>query len=147
MMTRGLRRSVTGAKDSPAGLARGACASGFCAVGVRRRFRKHRQRETDVLDNITLYWLRTPNLGARLYWENGARGQVIVAASRRPPRSHSGGHHGLPGGRLSASGDVGAARYRNLIYFTKVDRGGHFGRVGTAELFSAELRAAFRSLR
>ena len=37
--------------------------------------------------------------------------------------------------------------YRNLIYFHEVDKGGHFAAWEEPELFSAELRAAFRSLR
>jgi pimeloyl-ACP methyl ester carboxylesterase len=37
--------------------------------------------------------------------------------------------------------------YRNLIYFHEVDKGGHFAAWEQPELFSAELRAAFRSLR
>ncbi|HET7439478.1 MAG TPA: alpha/beta hydrolase, partial [Nitrospira sp.] len=37
--------------------------------------------------------------------------------------------------------------YHNLIYFHEVDRGGHFEAWEQPELFSAELRAAFRSLR
>ena len=37
--------------------------------------------------------------------------------------------------------------YRNLIYFHEVDRGGHFAAWEQPELFSAELRAAFKSLR
>ena len=37
--------------------------------------------------------------------------------------------------------------YRNLIYFREVDRGGHFAAWEQPELFSEEVRAAFRSLR
>ena len=37
--------------------------------------------------------------------------------------------------------------YRNLIYFKEVDKGGHFAACEQPELFSAELRAAFRPLR
>jgi len=37
--------------------------------------------------------------------------------------------------------------YRNLIYFKEVDKGGHFAAWEQPELFSAELRAAFRPLR
>jgi pimeloyl-ACP methyl ester carboxylesterase len=37
--------------------------------------------------------------------------------------------------------------YRNLVYFHEVDRGGHFAAWEQPELFSAELRAAFRPLR
>jgi pimeloyl-ACP methyl ester carboxylesterase len=41
----------------------------------------------------------------------------------------------------------GRRAYRNLIYFHEVDKGGHFAAWEEPELFSAEIRAAFRSLR
>jgi pimeloyl-ACP methyl ester carboxylesterase len=37
--------------------------------------------------------------------------------------------------------------YPKLTYFHEVDRGGHFAAWEQPELFAAELRAAFRSLR
>ena len=37
--------------------------------------------------------------------------------------------------------------YRNLIYFNEVDKGGHFAAWEQPQLFSEQLRAAFRSLR
>jgi pimeloyl-ACP methyl ester carboxylesterase len=37
--------------------------------------------------------------------------------------------------------------YRNLIYFNEVDKGGHFAAWEQPELFSAEVRAGFRSMR
>lgn len=37
--------------------------------------------------------------------------------------------------------------YRNLTYFHEVDKGGHYAAWEEPELYSAELRAAFRSLR
>jgi hypothetical protein len=37
--------------------------------------------------------------------------------------------------------------YRNLIYFHEIEKGGHFAAWEQPELFAAELRAAFRSLR
>ncbi len=37
--------------------------------------------------------------------------------------------------------------YRNLIYFREVDKGGHFAAWEQPQLFSEEIRAAFRSLR
>ena len=37
--------------------------------------------------------------------------------------------------------------YPNLIYFNEVDRGGHFAAWEEPQLFAAEMRAAFRSLR
>jgi pimeloyl-ACP methyl ester carboxylesterase len=37
--------------------------------------------------------------------------------------------------------------YRNLISFHEVDKGGHFAAWEVPQLFSEEIRAAFRSLR
>ena len=37
--------------------------------------------------------------------------------------------------------------YRKLSYFHEVDKGGHFAAWEQPELFSAELRAAFKSFR
>jgi hypothetical protein len=37
--------------------------------------------------------------------------------------------------------------YPNLVYFNEVDRGGHFAAWEEPELFSAELRSAFSSMR
>jgi pimeloyl-ACP methyl ester carboxylesterase len=103
----------------------------------------------DVLDNITLYWLtNTATSAGRLYWENGARGSVIVAAAQKT-REIS-----LPVAITVFPEDVYRApeswaqrAYRNLIYFHEVDKGGHFAAWEQPELFSAELRAAFKSLR
>jgi len=37
--------------------------------------------------------------------------------------------------------------YHKLIYFNEVDKGGHFAAWEQPELFAAEMRAAFKSLR
>jgi pimeloyl-ACP methyl ester carboxylesterase len=37
--------------------------------------------------------------------------------------------------------------YPNLVYFNTLDKGGHFAAWEQPDLLSAELRAAFRSLR
>ncbi|MHB8272605.1 epoxide hydrolase family protein [Bradyrhizobium sp.] len=103
----------------------------------------------DVLDNITLYWLtNTAASSARLYWENGARGSVIVAAAQQTAEI------ALPVAITVFPEDVYRApetwarrAYRNLIYFNEVEKGGHFAAWEQPELFSVELRAAFRSLR
>ncbi len=102
-----------------------------------------------MLDNITLYWLtNSATSAARLYWENGARGSVIVAAAQKT------GEISLPVAITVFPDDVYRApetwarrAYRNLIYFHEVDKGGHFAAWEQPELFSAELRAAFKSLR
>jgi pimeloyl-ACP methyl ester carboxylesterase len=103
----------------------------------------------DVLDNITLYWLtNTATSSARLYWENGARGSVILASPQKTSEIS------LPVAITAFPEDVyvppetwARRAYRNLIYFNEVDKGGHFAAWEQPELFSAELRAAFRSLR
>jgi pimeloyl-ACP methyl ester carboxylesterase len=41
----------------------------------------------------------------------------------------------------------GEQAFGNLIYWNEVDKGGHFAAWEEPELFAAELRAAFRSLR
>ena len=43
--------------------------------------------------------------------------------------------------------ELGRGAPCNLIYFNEVDRGGHFAAWEEPEIFAAELRAAFRSLR
>ena len=110
---------------------------------------KQSPTKNGVLDNITLYWLtNTAASAARLYWENGARGSVIVAAAQRTTEIT------LPVAITVFPDDVYRApetwarrAYRNLTYFHEVDKGGHFAAWEQPELFSAELRAAFRPLR
>jgi pimeloyl-ACP methyl ester carboxylesterase len=97
----------------------------------------------DILDNITLYWLTNTGVSsARLYWENkadffGAKPITIPFAISvfpdelyQAPRSWA--ERAYPG---------------NLIHYNKLDRGGHFAAWEQPQLFSEEMRAAFRSLR
>ncbi len=111
-----------------------------------------------ILDNITLYWLTGTGIStARSYWEDyspqapNLNGQALaaVAASGQAPPEVS-----VPVGFTTFPGEVWAAprswveqAYPTLTYFNEVDRGGHFAAWEEPELFSAELRAAFRSLR
>jgi pimeloyl-ACP methyl ester carboxylesterase len=53
----------------------------------------------------------------------------------------------FPGKQYEAPRSWTERAYPNLIYFNEVDRGGHFAAWEEPELFSAELRAAFRSVR
>ncbi|TGQ78858.1 epoxide hydrolase, partial [Mesorhizobium sp. M8A.F.Ca.ET.208.01.1.1] len=91
----------------------------------------------DVLDNITLYWLtNTATSSARIYWENkfaffAPKGVAIpVAVSAFPdevctiPRSWA------------------ARAYPKLIYYNKLDKGGHYAAWEQPEVFCSELRAA-----
>jgi pimeloyl-ACP methyl ester carboxylesterase len=100
----------------------------------------------DVLDNVTLYWLtNTAISSARLYWDTtqvatggffDVRGvQVPVAVSAFPDEIYA------------APRSWAERAYPKLIHYNRLDKGGHFAAWEQPELFTAELRAAFRSLR
>jgi pimeloyl-ACP methyl ester carboxylesterase len=149
MMTARPQTVGYGATDSPAGLAAWILVHPGFAAWAYGNDAGQSPTKDDVLDNITLYWLtNTAASAARLYWENGARGSVIVAAAQKT------GEISLPVAITVFPDDVYRApeswarrAYRNLIYFHEVDKGGHFAAWEQPELFSAELRAAFRPLR
>src|SRR5271167_2013212 len=100
-----------------------------------------------ILDNITLYWLTgTGASAARSYWE-GARAAALAAGHAPPPVSLPVGYSTFPGEIFRAPRSWVEKAYPNVTYFNEVDRGGHFAAWEEPELFSAELRAAFSSLR
>ena len=96
----------------------------------------------EVLDNITLTWLTNTGVSsARLYHENAfgffdAKGVSVPAAVTVFPKE-----------LYQAPRSWTERAYPNLIYFNEVDRGGHFAAWQEPQLFSEEVRAAFRSLR
>jgi pimeloyl-ACP methyl ester carboxylesterase len=138
-----------GVTDSPAGLASWILVHPGFARWTYGADPDSSPTRDDVLDNLTLYWLtNTATSAGRLYWENGARGSVIVAAAQMT------GDISLPVAITVFPDDVYRApetwarrAYRNLTYFHEVDKGGHFAAWEQPQLFSAELRAAFRPLR
>jgi pimeloyl-ACP methyl ester carboxylesterase len=96
----------------------------------------------EMLDDITLYWLtNTGTSGARLYWENNANNFNAVDISIPAAITV------FPGEIYRAPRSWVEQAYHNLIYFNEVDKGGHFAAWEEPELFSEEIRAAFRSLR
>jgi pimeloyl-ACP methyl ester carboxylesterase len=102
----------------------------------------------DVLDDITLYWLtNTATSAARLYWETMGQSVLLAAAQKTSEISLPVAITVFPEEVYRAPETWARRAYRNLIYFNEVDRGGHFAAWEQPELFSAELRAAFRSLR
>ena len=101
-----------------------------------------------ILDNITLYWLTgTGGSAARSYWE--AYGPDAPAASQQPlpPTAIPFGFTTFPGEIWRTPRSWVEASYPNVIYFNEVDKGGHFAAWEEPEIFSSELREAFRSLR
>ena len=53
----------------------------------------------------------------------------------------------FPGEIYQAPRSWGEQTFHNLIYWNEVDKGGHFAAWEEPQLFSEEVRAAFRSLR
>jgi pimeloyl-ACP methyl ester carboxylesterase len=102
-----------------------------------------------IVDNITLYWLTgTGASAARSYWEDGRALAQAHASGQAPPEVS------LPVGFTTFPGEIWRTprswvenSYPNVTYFNEVDRGGHFAAWEEPELFAAEMRAAFSSLR
>jgi len=100
-----------------------------------------------IVDNISLYWLTgTGATAARIYWENG---QAAMRATGQTPPGIS-----LPVAFTTFPDEIFAAprswvekAYPSLVYFNRVDRGGHFAAWEEPELFSEELRAGLRGMR
>jgi len=102
-----------------------------------------------ILDNITVYWLTgTGASAARSYWESG-RAQALAAATGQTPPKVS-----LPVGFTTFPDEIFRAPrswvehgYPSLTYFNEAGKGGHFAAWEEPQLFSEEVRAAFRPLR
>jgi pimeloyl-ACP methyl ester carboxylesterase len=95
-----------------------------------------------MLDDITLYWLTdTGTSAARLYREN--KPIVFNAVDISVPV----GATVFPGEIYRAPRGWAERNYHNLIYWNEVDKGGHFAAFEEPELFTAEVRKAFRPLR
>jgi pimeloyl-ACP methyl ester carboxylesterase len=102
-----------------------------------------------VVDNITLYWLtHTATSSARLYWETGRSATAAAASGEKPPKlSLPVGFTVFPGEIFQAPRSWAEKVYPDLVYFSEVDRGGHFAAWEEPELFAGELRASFRAVR
>ena len=99
-------------------------------------------RKDEILDNIMLYWL--PNAGAssaRLYWE------AMAGAFRSVPIEMPLGVSNFPRESFRASRRWADRYFKNIIHWNELDRGGHFAAFEQPELFTAEVRACFRSVR
>jgi pimeloyl-ACP methyl ester carboxylesterase len=102
-----------------------------------------------ILDNISLYWLtKTATSSARLYWESFRTIYAAIASGQKPPEiSLPVAFTVFPGEIFQAPRSWAEKVYPNLSYFNEADKGGHFAAWEEPELFSSELRDAFRSLR
>jgi pimeloyl-ACP methyl ester carboxylesterase len=143
-------QTLYGIADSPVGLAAWMLDHDIRSYGmIARAFDGKMEGLTrdDVLDNVTLYWLtNTAVSSARLYWDTAristgggffdVRGVTIpVAVSAFPDEIYA------------APKSWAERAYPKLIYYNRLPKGGHFAAWEQPELFTTELRAAFRSLR
>jgi pimeloyl-ACP methyl ester carboxylesterase len=144
-------QTLYGIADSPVGLAAWLLdhndADGQPAAAVTEALNRTTSdagelTREEILDNITLYWLTNTGVSAsRLYWEY--KGGFFNAKGVSTPVAVS----VFPGEQYEAPRSWAEQAYPNLIYFNKVDRGGHFAAWEEPQLFSEEVRAAFESLR
>jgi pimeloyl-ACP methyl ester carboxylesterase len=143
-------QTLYGIADSPVGLAAWMLDHDIRSYGMISRVfdgKTEGLSRDDILDNVTLYWLTNTGISsARLYWDTtqistgggffDVRGVTIpVAVSAFPDEIYT------------APRSWAERAYPKLIYFNKLDKGGHFAAWEQPKLFSAEMRAAFKSLR
>ena len=143
-------QTLYGIADSPVGLAAWMLDHDIRSYGmISRAFdgKTEGLSRDDVLDNVTLYWLtNTAISSARLYWDTtqistgggffDVRGVTIpVAVSAFPDEIYA------------APRSWAEQAYPKLIHYNKLDKGGHFAAWEQPALFTAEMRAAFKSLR
>jgi len=142
-------QTLYGMADSPVDLAAfaidhgdGTGQPGLIAKILRGELPGELTRD-DILDNLTLYWLTNTGVSAaRLYWE--ANGSFFDAKPITIPYAIS----VFPDELYQAPRSWADQAYpNNLIYYNRVDRGGHFAAWEQPQLFAEEMRAAFRSLR
>jgi pimeloyl-ACP methyl ester carboxylesterase len=102
-----------------------------------------------ILDNITLYWLaETATSAARMYWESQRATAAATAAGQTPAEvSLPVAVTVFPGEIYRAPRNWAERVYPNLSYFNEAEKGGHFAAWEEPELFAAEMRAAFKSMR
>jgi len=134
--------------DSPAGLAAFMLVHPGFAKWTYGDDPTRTPTKDQVLDDFTLYWLTNTSTSAgRLYWENKGRGPTSSAVWKTTELL-------LPVAVTNFQEDAYQPpeswvrrAYKNLIYFHEAPKGGHFAAWEQPELFAAELRAAFKSLR
>jgi pimeloyl-ACP methyl ester carboxylesterase len=144
-------QTLYGIADSPVGLAAwlldhndadGQPAAAVVSALERTSSATGELTRDEVLDNVTLYWLTNTGVSAsRLYWEYkggffNVKGVAIPVAVTV-----------FPSEQYQAPRSWAERAYPQLIYYHQVDRGGHFAAWEQPQLFTEELRAAFRSLR
>lgn len=137
-----------GLTDSPGGLAAWLLGHPGFAQWTSSSDSKKSLTKDEVLDDITLYWLTNSAVSsARLYWENGSTSILNAIAQKTDEILLPVAITVFPGEIYRAPETWARRAYRNLSYFHEADKGSHFAAWEEPQLFSREIRAAFRSLR
>jgi len=146
----GLRpQTLYGIEDSPVGLAAWMLDHDARSYELITRVFDGQQEgltRDDILDNITLYWLtNTAVSSARLYWEafQHAKGGFFDPRNVMIPVAVS----VFPDEIYAAPESWTRKAYPKLVYFNKLNKGGHFAAWEQPEQFTKEMRAAFRQFR
>ena len=144
-------QTLYGIADSPVGLAAwlldhndadGQPAAAVVSALNRTTSATGELTRDEILDNITLYWLTNTGVSSsRLYWEY--KGGFFNAKGVSVPVAVT----VFPGEQYEAPRSWTERAYPKLIYYNKVDKGGHFAAWEQPQLFSEEVRAGFRPVR
>ncbi len=95
----------------------------------------------ELLDNVMIYWLNNAaGSSARLYWESFNNPDMS-------PIDMPTGCSAFPKEIFRCSERWAKKRFRNLIYWNELDKGGHFAALEQPEIFLGELRQCFKTLR
>jgi pimeloyl-ACP methyl ester carboxylesterase len=144
-------QTLYGIADSPVGLAAwlldhndadGQPAAAVASALTRTTSATGELTRDEILDNITLYWLTNTGVSAsRLYWEY--KGGFFNAKGVSIPVAVS----VFPGEQYEAPRSWTERAYPKLLYYHRAEKGGHFAAWEQPQLFVAEVRAAFKSVR
>ena len=147
-------QTLMGLADSPIGLAAwmldhgdgyGQPAAAIMSAVLGRTVDGHPAdglTRDEVLDDITLYWLtNTAVSAARFYWENHQSFYNTLDITIPAAVSV------FPGENYEAPRSWTERAYHKLIYYNRVEKGGHYAAWEQPKLLSEEVRAAFRPLR
>ncbi len=94
-----------------------------------------------MLDNVMMYWLPAAGASsARIYWESFGR-------FNQDPVHIPVGCSIFPKELFRISRRWAEKRFKRLVYWNRLDRGGHFAAFEQPQLFVQELRACFREMR
>lgn len=137
-----------GLTDSPAGLAGWMLVHGGFDKWAYGSDPGQSPTRDDVLDNFSLHWLtNTAASAARIYWENRNVSLISAVEQKTHEIKVPVAITAFPDEVIRVQEAWARRAFPTLTYFNEADRGGHFAMWEYPELFAAELRAAFESLR